>query len=255
MDTQANQTIILKYLGYSADHEPSPSHAPIDFLSQNIRYLPPHLLKLFSDTTTPKQRTTVAAIRNRRLRYVESGPAELSFQAARTTWPSLWQGPEIQSQIRVEGKEEEDWAKKEFLGGTKQQVGKLGSLLGEYEEERESERIRVVRRQQREYEEALPEEDEDTDEEEAARAAAAEEPTAEEARDLFMRRIKERFIYGLLDVSALDLNPGTGFNSTLLSPSITRRSTGKSSGTQTPTETMKTGGSPRKKRATRSMLP
>ena len=212
MEPQSNESIILKYLGYPTGHEPSPTRAPIQFLSQNIRYLPPHLLQLFSDTTTPKQRASVSAIKNRRLRYMESGPAELSFQAARTTWPSLWQGPEIQSQIRAEGKEEAEWAKTDFLGGAKQHVGKLGPLLGEYEEERESERIRGVRRQQREYEEALPEEDEDSDDEEAARAVAAEEPTSEEARDLFLRTIKERFIYGLLDVSTQDLIPEAGLN-------------------------------------------
>ena len=113
----------------------------------------------------------------------------------------LWQWQEIRSQAQAEGKEEQEWADKEFLGGAEKQVGKLGALLRDYHEERESERVRAVRTQQREYEEALPEEDEDTDEEEAARAAAAEEVSPETAQDLFMRRIREKFIYGLLDVS------------------------------------------------------
>ena len=197
---------ILSYLGLSPDYQPSPIHAPVEFLEHNIRYLPPQILKLFSTSTTPKQRTVIPVIRNRRSRFTESSPTELSFQAARTTWPTLWQGQEIQSQIRAEGKEEQEWADNEFLGGAAKQVGKLGSLLGEYQEERESERVRTVRRQQREYEEALPEEDEDTDEEEAAQAAAVEELTIspEEAQSLFLRRVKERFIYGLLDVSTSD---------------------------------------------------
>ena len=200
---QLNSVAILKYLGLPVNHEPSPHNAPVDFLKESMRYLPPHLLKLFSAITTPKQRTVISAIRNRRLRYTESSPSELSFQAARTTWPSLWQGQDIQSQIRAEGEEEQEWAKNQFLGGAAQQVGKLGALLGEYEEERESERVRRVRREQRAYEDALPEEDEDTDEEEAAQAAAAEEMSPEEARELFLRRVRERFIYGLLDVRSV----------------------------------------------------
>ena len=107
--------------------------------------------------------------------------------------------------IQAEGKEEEEWANKEFLGGAKQEVGKLGTLLGEYQQERESERLRVVRRQQREFEELVPEEDDDSDEDEsefaqAVEAASAELMSPEEARELFLRRIKERFIYGMLDV-------------------------------------------------------
>lgn len=193
---------ILKYLGLPLDYKPSPTEAPVEFLSQHIRYLPPHVLKLFSSTTTPKQRTVVSVIRNRRLRYTESSPSELSFQAARTTWSALWEWQEIQSQAQAEGKEEQEWANKEFLGGVEKQVGKLGALLRDYQEEREAERVRGVRRQQRAYEEALPEEDEDTDEEEAAKAVAAEEVSPEDAQGLFMRRIREKFIYGQLDVSS-----------------------------------------------------
>ncbi|THG97136.1 hypothetical protein EW026_g4799 [Hermanssonia centrifuga] len=114
-------------------------------------------------------------------------------------WPSLWQGLEIQSQIREEAREEREWAEREFLGGAAKQVGKLGTLLGGYHEEREAERIRTVRRQQRESEESLPEEDEDTDDEEAAQAVVTEEMSPEEAQALFLRRVSEKFIYGLLD--------------------------------------------------------
>ena len=102
---------------------------------------------------------------------------------------------------RDTAREEKEWADKQFMGGAGKKVGKLGELLGGYEEERGVERARDLRRQQREWEEFLPEEDEDTDEEEAAKAAAAEEMTAEEAQSLFMRRVKEKYIYGLLDVS------------------------------------------------------
>ena len=50
----------------------------------------------------------------------------------------------------VTGKEEEEWASKQFLDGKKMHVGKLGPLLGGYEEEREAERVRTIRRREAE---------------------------------------------------------------------------------------------------------
>ena len=99
---------MLKYLGHDSSYTPSPVQDPIGFLNKNLTYLPPHLAGQFSQITTPKQRTVIPVIRNRRLRYVDSGPAEFSFQTARTTWPSLWQGQETRDMIQAEGKEEED---------------------------------------------------------------------------------------------------------------------------------------------------
>jgi hypothetical protein len=92
-----------------------------------------------------------------------------------------------------------------LIGKTKH-IGKLGSLLGDYEEEREAERVRTMRRERtREMEresDLIPEEDDDTDEEpEDATGVEEEEESEAEARLAFERLIKERFIYGLLEVS------------------------------------------------------
>ncbi|KAL7282282.1 hypothetical protein PYCCODRAFT_1374136 [Trametes coccinea BRFM310] len=185
---------ILKYLGLSDTYEPSPRTAPLDFLHRHLRELPPHLLKLFSANTTPKQRTAIPAIRNRRLKYTQSNPPEFSLTSAKSTWATLWEGRERPG--REQAQEEKEWAEKEFLGDGKQQVGKLGSLLGEYEEERESERVRSIRRQRAEYIESLPEEDEESDDDEST---GAQEPLPAETEEGFLRLIKERFIYGFLE--------------------------------------------------------
>lgn len=192
---------ILSYLGLPPSYEPSPRTAPIDFLRKHVRELPPHLLALFSATTTPRERTTVPAIRNRRLKYADSKPSELSLVNAKSTWSALWEGRERPGQ--EQGREEQDWAQKEFMGGSgsKQQVGKLGALLGGYEEERESERVRTIRRQRAEYLESLPEEDEESDEE-AVELPVPQELSPAENAETFLRVIKERFIYGFLEVRA-----------------------------------------------------
>ncbi|RPD67341.1 hypothetical protein L226DRAFT_452064 [Lentinus tigrinus ALCF2SS1-7] len=192
-----DESPVLKYLGLPPSYEPSPRAAPVEFLRKHVRELPPHLLTLFSSATSPKERTTVPAIRNRRLKFAESNPAELSLANAKSTWPALWEGRERPGQ--EQGKEEKDWAEKEFLGGEgNQQVGKLGKLLGEYEEERESERVRTVRRQRAEYIESLPEEDEDTDDEDDE-LPIPQELSIAETEEYFLRSVKERFIYGFLE--------------------------------------------------------
>ncbi|CAL1701037.1 unnamed protein product [Somion occarium] len=195
--TSLDPAPVLSYLGLPQDYGPCPAHSPIDFLTQHLRHLPPNILAQFSSVTTPKQRTTVSAIRNRRLRYTESNPPELSFTGAKSTWPTLWQGREPRG--KDEAKEEQEWAEKQFLEGQEKHLGKLGALLGAYEEEREAERFRSIRRHEAELAESLPEEDEDTDEDEEPGAAPLEELTPEDAQELFLRRVKERFIYGLLD--------------------------------------------------------
>ncbi|TCD70405.1 hypothetical protein EIP91_003486 [Steccherinum ochraceum] len=197
---------ILSYLGLPEDYTPSPTNEPIEFLKRHLRYTPPHLITSFSTTTTPKQRTVIPAVRNRRSRYTESNPSELQFTAAKSTWPTLWEGRELRG--KDEAKEEEEWAQKSFLEGPgkgKMHVGKLGTLLGGYEEEREAERVRGVRRREAEERDALPEEDEDTDDEEfeeemrAAASTAPVEESPEEMKAAFLRVVKERFIYGLLE--------------------------------------------------------
>ena len=189
---------ILAYLGLPESYEPSPQAAPVEFLRKHVRELPPHMLKLFSSTTTPRERTAVPVIRNRRLKYTDSKPAELSLVNAKSTWPALWEGWERPG--KEQARDEKDWAEKEFMGGgSKQQVGKLGALLADYEEERESERVRSVRRQRAEYIESLPEEDDESDESDED-LPTPQETSPVENEAMFLRIVKERFIYGFLEV-------------------------------------------------------
>ena len=197
---------VLSYLGLPEEYEPSPITSPTEFLAKHLQHLPPNHLSLFSSVIDPRKRSIIPAIRNRRLRYAESEPPELSISNAKATWPTLWQGDSgFTTNIgREKAKEEQEWADKHFLNGTEKQVGKLGALLGGYEEERGAELVRDLRKQRREWEESLPEEDEDTDDE-IDGTAEVEEMTAQEADALFSRRIKEKFIYGLLDVRRFPL--------------------------------------------------
>ncbi|PCH41512.1 hypothetical protein WOLCODRAFT_131970 [Wolfiporia cocos MD-104 SS10] len=192
---------ILSYLGLPNDYTPSPDAQPIEFLSRHLRQLPPHLLSHFSSTTTPKQRSVIPAIRNRRLRYADSNPPQLRLSAAKATWPTLWPGREPPG--REQGEDERAWAEKFFMGSLKPHVGKLGMLLGGYEEERESERVRSIRRAQAEALESLPEEDESSDED-GEEQPLEEEESPEDVQSWFIRRIREQFIYGLLESTDYD---------------------------------------------------
>lgn len=185
---------VLTYLGLPEDYEPSPKNTPIRFLIKHVTQLPPHLLVHFSSITSPKDRAIITSIRNRRLRYTASNPTELCFASASSKWPNLWQG---RDRPRGEAIEERAWAEQDFLQGSTKHVGKLGNLLGEYEEEREAERIRILRRE-RVVHDFVPEEDESSDE---GASDVSMEETLEETRELFERRIRERFVYGLLEAS------------------------------------------------------
>jgi hypothetical protein len=194
---------ILKYLGLPPDYQPNPESDPIRFLSQNIRTIPKHFAPNFDQRTTPKQRTVVPTIRNRRTKFTQSNPTELSFESAKKSWPLLWTGDPSEAGPRrgqAERLEEKNWADHEFLGGATQHVGKLGALLGGYEEERAAERFRMERRQREAEKPFVPEEDEDTSDEEDPASPPPEE-SPEEARLAFERSVKERFIYGLLNVN------------------------------------------------------
>ena len=196
---------VISYLGLPAAFKPSPFEEPVEFLQKFIRQLPPHLLTSFSSVTTPKQRTVIPTIRNRRFKYIASRPAELGIHAARTAWPSLWPGKERIGQHARQ--DEKDWADKEFLRGQKQHIGKLGTLLGDYEEEREGERLRAIRRGARAQQVSIPEEDSDSDEDDDNAAPPVHfEETPEDIEKNFERIINERFIYGLLDVSTFILS-------------------------------------------------
>lgn len=189
-------SIPLRYLGLPPDYVPSPETDPLAFLNKHLSHLPPHILAHFSNITTVKQRTIVPTIRNRRLKYTTTMPTELSFQVATKKWPYMWKGRERAG--LDEGRDEKYWANHEFLAGQHQHIGKLGNLLGEYEEEREAERTRTLRRTHVQADEFVPEEDE-SDEEIATPEGEAEE----EAMTWFERLVRERFIYGLLEVSCL----------------------------------------------------
>ncbi|KAF8204701.1 hypothetical protein BJ912DRAFT_939093 [Pholiota molesta] len=200
MSFQFDKAPSLTYLGLPQDYTPSPENDPIAFLIERLFQLPPHLLSHFSYITTPKQRTVITPIRNRRLQHVSKNPPELQFDAARNTWPSLWQGRTERRGVQ-EGKEEKAWAESAFLGGSKQHIGKLGSLLADYEEEREAERAREMRRSRPPPEdEFVPEEDTDSEDEDGPTSNAPPEVETEaELKASFERLIRERFIYGLLD--------------------------------------------------------
>lgn len=185
----------LAYLGLPQDYEPSPRDAPVPFLIKHITQLPPHLLVHFSSVTSPKDRTVITSIRNRRVKYAGSNPPELSFASASSKWPTLWQG---RGHPVGDAVEERAWAEKDFLQGSTKHVGKLGNLLGEYEEEREAERVRFLRRQ-RVVDDFVPEDDESSDEDMSD--VAMDESLEEETKELFERRIRERFVYGLLEAS------------------------------------------------------
>lgn len=182
-----NDRAILSYLGLPADYSPLPSESPVEFLRNFLYQLPPHLISRFGSVTTAKQRSVIPAIRNRRLRYTETAPKELAFESARSRWPQLWTG--YGRYVTRAGEEEKEWARKEFMGGSQLKVGKLGHLLGGYEEEREAERMRHLGK-------FIPKEDEEEEEEE------------DEEEDDFVRRIKELFIYGLLEVSTVCVSVG-----------------------------------------------
>jgi len=122
----------------------------------------------------------------------------LSFASAVQTWPTLWHSQNLRLPERR--KDEEKWAQTEFMAGSTKHLGKLGPLLGGYEEEREAERLRILRAERPAHEGSIPEDDTESDEEESD-VNGREEETMEEAKASFERLVKERFIYGLLDVS------------------------------------------------------
>ncbi|KAF8812243.1 hypothetical protein BYT27DRAFT_7182676 [Phlegmacium glaucopus] len=189
-----DKTPSLRYLGLPQDYEPSPVNDPIAFLSKHLLQLPPHLLMSYTHVTTPKQRTAIATIRNRRLQYANKNPPDLQFNSARITWPGLWQGQE--RQVGQNGDDERAWVQSDFLKGKKQFVGKLGNLLAAYEEERESECIRTLRRSRATTEDNfVPEEDSDSDSD----PNPQEKETEEEAKASFERLIRELFVYGRLE--------------------------------------------------------
>lgn len=222
--TQSLDELVFNHLGLGSDYEPNPSSDPIAFLQKHLTQLPQSILLRFSTIINPKDRTIVSAIRNRRYKYTSSKPQELTGEHARDTWKELWQGPSEDTMARIRrlqaqaNSDERSWAETNFLGGQKQHVGKLGGLLGkvsvstsvqcnsadpqspgDYAEERAAESLRKDRRLVH-VDEFIPEEETDSEEEESS-GNAAREDTFDELKDSFERTLRERLIYGLLDVS------------------------------------------------------
>ena len=193
--TKFDTNAVLTYLGLPLDYDPSPATAPVAFLTKHVRHLPSHILHWFSAITTPQQRTAVVLIRNRRFNFTQSNPPVFNFSMAKRQWPRLWEGTERIGQ--EEAREEKEWAETTFLGGDHQTfVGKLGTLLGGYEEERHLERERQTRRSR--HDTFIPEEDDEISDD------GPQHGTPEPVQDLqesFLRRIRELFIYGRLEVS------------------------------------------------------
>ncbi|KAG9050458.1 hypothetical protein FS837_005263 [Tulasnella sp. UAMH 9824] len=215
-----NVAPILKYLSLQADHKPSPRDEPLEFLRDHLIQLPVEFSRPFSAITTPRQRTQLLRIRNRRTTYACSpqGRKALSWVEARKEDPLAYEAFMISStgtqgmplaqdptdperayrRGEEEGAEERKWVKSSFMDGAKGHVGegKLAALLGQFEEEREAERLRDMKREIREREQAQresePEEEEDDSEGE-------ESPTnpiydsAGDARSSFEKVVRDKF--------------------------------------------------------------
>lgn len=216
MDTSSlDHSRVLKYLGLPTNYEPSPDKETIAFLRLHIQQLPPELLVHFEPITNPIQRTTIPLVRNRRLKYVQSNPQELSLGNAQKFWRTGWLGTEDFGNRDTERKDEKEWADRRFLDGSTKHVGKLGNLLANFEDEREGERVRMLRRERAAAAAFIPEEDSDSDsdqsftiEPEQEQRIIAEDLDGPNRQQLLQRRIHENFIYGLLQVSR---NDATGF--------------------------------------------
>jgi hypothetical protein len=195
--TNFDTNAVLTYLGLPLDYDPSPATAPVAFLTKHIRHLPSHILHWFSAITTPRQRTAVVLIRNRRFNFTQSNPPVFNFSMAKRQWPRIWEGTERIG--REEAREEKEWVETTFLGGDRQTfVGNLGTLLGGYEEERHLEHERQTRRSR--HHASIPEEHDEISDD------GPQHGTPEPVQDMqesFLRRIRELFIYGHLEVLSI----------------------------------------------------
>jgi hypothetical protein len=198
-DFDFDTTTVLTYFGLLEDYHLTLAAVPVAFLTKHIHQLPSHVSHRFSAITTPQQRTTVVLIRNRRFDFAQSNPAELSFSVAKRRWPQLWEGSELimHEEAREKAQEEKEWAESAFLSGGQAFVGKLGTLLGEYEEERHLEHAPQARRGRRDL--LIPEEDQSSDD--GSRPGTPESEPVQDLQESFLRQVRERFIYGRLEVS------------------------------------------------------
>lgn len=239
-------TRILGYLGLPPDYSPSPQTQPVEFLNQYLSVMAFHAhsphVAFFSDLLSPRQRTAVKLIKNRRTQYaLNSNSSALRWDEGRNLEPHIWDSmnagvshstaaatssnPPPPRPGADAGDQEREWVESSFIGyrsapasgsagpsTSKGYVGRLGNLLAEYEEEREADRLRTMRRERaavaamaKETEEEF---DSDSDSESTEAnddaTAADEQESAEEIRSAFERVLRERFIDGLLNWDLYD---------------------------------------------------
>ncbi|CDZ98688.1 Protein of unknown function DUF2052, coiled-coil [Phaffia rhodozyma] len=229
---------ILQYLSLPPSTIlPTPA---LQFLSTHLSSLPPSLAALFSKETTPKARASIAGIRNRRFRWANqaSTPGVLRVGSGRERHPLLFDrivgsGIDLHSGSSYEesdtasrggnADEEEDdeevWGQMKGVLGGKAKVGKFGALMKGFEEEREGERRRGLRREEikaeretgEEFESDSDDDDDDDGENGGEERKRREEDTfwgekGEDRIQVFERILKERWIDGLedLDYDAVD---------------------------------------------------
>lgn len=246
----ADALALLRYLGLPEDHSPSPQLQPIEFLNLYLPVLSQQHLAFFSDLPSPRQRTAVRLIKNRRTRFaLESDSSTLRWEEGRNLEPYIWDSMHSGVPRSTElppsrpgahaGDQERAWADDSFVGyraagpsqsqpstGTqKGYVGRLGDLLAEYEEEREAERIRTTRRERAAIAamEKETEEEFDSDSDSSAEEGRTAEEMVEsvdEIRKAFERVLRERFIDGLLNVShsGLEYSPPSSIWTLFLQP-------------------------------------
>ncbi|KAG8924209.1 hypothetical protein FRC01_011798 [Tulasnella sp. 417] len=221
-----NVAPILKYLSLPADHKPSPRDEPLEFLRDHLIQLPLEFLKPFSTVTTPRQRTRLLRIRNRRTTYACSpeGMKALSWVEARKQDPLVYEAFMISStgtqgmplaqdptdperayrKGEEEGAEERKWVEGSFMDGEKGHIGggKLAALLGQFEEERGAERFRDMKGEKREREQAQRESEPEEEEEDSESDESSTNPMYDspgDARSSFERIIRDKFVDGLLE--------------------------------------------------------
>lgn len=114
-----------------------------------------------------------------------------------------------ETQQTERGRAESDWALSGFMPTHRPHVGRLNRLLGAYEEEREGEELRDLRRGEREWErvremegEEFESSDDDDDEEQEDGGEEEEGLEGEELKRAFEKKVLELFLDGM-DVSRL----------------------------------------------------
>ena len=209
---------ILKYLDLPPSTTlPTP---PAVFLAAHIYSLPPPLLLPFHIVPS-RQRTSIPAIKSRRIAYSQQIPlpTTLTAESARLRWPLLWErlGGSHLPPPTAEVEEEEAWVKDGFLPGegNVQHVKRLGGFLRGLQEEREMEEVRDAKRAERRLDEQAEEFDSDSDDE-AEQESIRERQVAMRGgedqgvvRRVFEQKIMELFIDGL-DVSHSQILLGHG---------------------------------------------